>query len=560
MPVNHQETVDLRSYLRPIWRRKWLIVAITVLAAGGAYAITKLHHSSSGPPRYSSTTQVYIETADPTSVVGPNAGAPQPPDSTQMSDAGYLFTGQTITSAVYKELHLPVGSAGTVTAAPNNSGSAFYDGTSILNITATSSSPALAAKLANTYVSVYLASRSAAYASTASSDARADQQELDGLPNTTANAATRSNLQVEILSLRAQARNPQAEAYQVATATVPTSPISTGTPRSPVVYAAIAAAIALLLGVAIAFGLSMFDRRLLEVPAIEQSYGHDVLAILPHVGNASPADHGRAAIPPHLVEALRALRVNLRLSGGGKRGPRTLLVTSAMPGEGKSTLARNLALVCAEGGERVLLIDADLRRPSMTGLFAVDPESGLTQVLEGDVSPGHAVVQIISGEQQHASSNGASANGTPAGAFDAPLKTRVTGSLDLLAHGELLENPVTLLASREMETLLTSARDLYDIIVIDSAPILAVTDTVPLLDRVDGVLLVARVGVTTRDAAQRLSDTINRVGGVKVLGVVANDVRDTFLDSGYGGMYSGRYGGYGYRDSARESKQPARAG
>jgi Mrp family chromosome partitioning ATPase/capsular polysaccharide biosynthesis protein len=556
-----EEPVDAREYLRPIWRRKWLIAAIVVIAAGGAYGIAKLQHTPATPIQvthsYSTSSQIYIETIDPTSLVGAANSNTNAPQVQSMQDLALLFTLQSTVSAVYKQLHMPVGSAGSVSASIWGGPTS---GSNILVVTATSRSPQLAARLNNTYVNVWLGLRSARYQAAAQAQATQIRQELRSVANTPANATTRSQLQIQALGLEQEARNPQAGAYQIAPA-APGSAVSSGgsagaTPPSPTRNAAIGAGVGLLIGLALAFGLNFFDRRMLRVNAIQAGYGREVLSVLPHVADAAPVADEQPILPLPLVEALRALRISLRLSGG-KRAPRTILVTSAMPGEGKSTLARNLALVCADGGERVLLIDADLRRPSVPRLFGIEPVRGLTHVLAGSLSPGNAVVHVIK-PTVPPSPNGAATNGhgTVTSSFDAPIAGAGTGSLDVLAHGDLHSNPVTLFGSHAMETLLTSAREQYDVVIIDSAPILAVSDTVPLLSQVDGVLIVARLGVTTRDAAARLNETVSRVPDTTILGVVANDMRDTFLDTSYGGMYSSRYGGYGYRGA--DEQQPVR--
>jgi Mrp family chromosome partitioning ATPase len=523
-----------------------MIALIVVLAAGGTYALASLHRGASPPPRYVSKTEVYVEVADPAALVGTTA-VPQPPDAQQISDLAFLFTGQAIMQAVSQRLGMPAAKAGSVVAAPLNSSSTFYSGTSIIVVTATSRSAKMAARLANAYVDSFLESRRRAEAAAATAQANALQLSLS---NATSSAGAGQSVQVQILELRTQARNPSAGASQVAPAQVPTAAEPVAAQRSPAKDALLGAIVGLLLGVGIALGISLFDRRLLRVAAVEASYGHPVLAVMPRVTDAAPLHEGRAVIPLALVETLRALRVNLRLTSG-KHPPRTVLVTSAMPGEGKSTLARNLALVHADGGDSVLLIDADLRRPSVPALFAIEGHSGLTHVLSGERWLSTAVVSVQGAHEPPRGTDGGLLSRWRA---EQPAERNHHGSLDVLTHGELLDNPVTLLASRAMEELLAAARKRYDIVIIDSAPILAVTDTVPLLGLVDAVVLVARLGVTTRDAAERLTETLKRVPEAKVVGVVANDLRDTFLDSGYGGMYSSRYGGYGYRSSSDEPK------
>lgn len=535
-----EQALDLRDYLRPIWRRKWLILAIVALATAGTYVLASRQRSAAERTKhYTSSTEVYIEVADPVQLIG-SSGVPNPPDGQQMSDLATLFTAQAITQAVYHRLVMPVGSAGSVNAGLLNTGSAATYGTSIILVQATSRSATLAARLANAYVDEFFASRSRSEAAAATADSNATRAQLDSLPNIPSNASERRTLLLQIAQYDVVARNPSAGAYQVSPAPVPTAAIASGSSHTPIVDALIGLVVSLLLGIGIAFGLGLFDRRLLRVSAVESSYGRSVLAVLPHVSKPTRVLDGRPVVPPEFVESLRSLRLNLRLVRD--RSPqRTLVVTSAVPGEGKSTVAGNLALVCLESGDRVLLIDADLRRPSISEWFGIDSQIGLTHVLRGEASLADAVVTLKQ------------PLGTPAS------DPRFRGELDVLVHGDVLDDPAPLLASRGMAATLDAASRRYDLVIIDTAPLLAVADTLSMLSSVDAALVVARLGVTTRDAAEHLTEIVARVPDAHVLGTVANDARDTFLDGGYGGLYSGRRGGYGYRNghggTAREPKK-----
>ena len=554
---SQEQTLDLRDYLRPLWRRKWLILVIVVLATAGTYVLASRQRPAAAQAKqYASSNQVYIEVADPVQLIGSTTGAPPtPPDGQQMSDIATLFTAQAITTAVYQRLGMPVGSAGSVSASLLNSGSAATFGTSIIVVQATSRSAKLAALLANTYVAEFLESRKRAEAAAASADADATQTQLNSIARLPSNASERQTLLLQITQLRGVVRNANAGAYQINSATVPTASLPVGASRAPIVDAVIGGVVGLLLGIGLAFGLSLFDRRLLRVSAVGSSYGRAVLAVLPHVSKPARRLHGHAVVPPEFVESLRSLRINLQLLRNGPP-PRTLVVTSAVPGEGKSTVAGNLALVCVESGERVLLIDADLRRPSIFEWLGIDAEVGLTHVLRGEASLPDAVVTLQLADGARPSENGSSPRGAPVS------DPRSRGVLDVLVHGDVLEDPAPLLASRAMAATLDAVGRRYDVVIVDTAPILAVADTVPMLSAVDAVLLVARLEVTTRDAAERLTEVLERVPHANVLGVVANDVRDTFLDRGYGGLYSGRRGGYGYRngDGSRERKIATKAG
>jgi Mrp family chromosome partitioning ATPase len=255
---------------------------------------------------------------------------------------------------------------------------------------------------------------------------------------------------------------------------------------------------------------------------------------------------GHATTPPQFVEVMRSLRVNLRLAGGGQ-APKSVIVTSALPSEGKSTVVRDLAFAFADAGERVLVIDCDLRRPSLAKVFCVRPETGLVNILRRDVMPAEAVMTVFR-TTQPASSNGS------AGQPLAPGDPRANGSISIIAHGERIESPAALLSSKAMSDLLESAALMYDIVILDTSPILTVSDAVPLLDKVSSVLFVARLGMTTREAAERLTDLGRRVPGMNLVGVVVNDMRDSYVDEGYG-----YYSTYGYSYTQAEADRAATA-
>lgn len=543
---------DVRDYVRPIWQRKWLILAIVVLATAGTYLLASRQRTADERNKqFAASTEVYIQVANPADLVNAN-GAAVPPDGQQMSDIATLFTAQPITNAAYRTLGMPVGSAGTVNVGLLATGSAATYGTNIIVVQATTTSAPLAARLANAYVAQWLASRKRSEAAAATSQANATRAQFDSLPRTSVNASERRTLALQIAQLRATAVNPSGGAYQVSPAAVPLTALPLGG-HGPIFDAAIAAVVALLLGIAVAFALSFFDRRILRVSSVESSYHRTVLAVLPHVSKPERKVDGHTIVPRAFVEPLRSLRVNLRLLRDGAP-PRTVVVTSAVPGEGKSTVAAHLALVCAESGERVLLVDADLRRPIISKWFGIEARAGLTQVLRGEVPLADAIVTVYRPQGAPASSNG-----TQHAA--ASVDPRLRGGLDVLLHGDVVDNPGPLLASQTMATTLAAVSKRYDVVVVDTAPILAVADAVPMLGGVDAVLFVARLGVTTRDAAERLAELATRVPHANVVGVVANDVRDTSIDGGYyGAAYSDRRSGYSHGNGSNGGGSRHRGG
>lgn len=192
------------------------------------------------------------------------------------------------------------------------------------------------------------------------------------------------------------------------------------------------------------------------------------------------------------AENYRTLRTNLQFAALSK-GPQALLVTSASPGEGKTTTVGNLGVILAQAGQRVCLIDADLRRPGLHRLFGVSNATGLTTALVQE----KALEEVAQ-------------------------PTRVAG-LDLVTSGPVPPNPAELLASKQMQRFLELAAATHDVVILDSPPVLAVSDASVLASRVDGVVLVIRARATPQDAVRRAAAQIEGVQG-KVLGVLLNAV------------------------------------
>jgi Mrp family chromosome partitioning ATPase len=185
----------------------------------------------------------------------------------------------------------------------------------------------------------------------------------------------------------------------------------------------------------------------------------------------------------------------------------------------------------------------------MERLFGLESGNGLVQVLRGEVALPEVTLRAVPRRIAEGSANGhgpASQNGDP----------RKGGSVDVLTHGERVDNPVGLLSSERMTMLLDEASRAYDVVLLDTSPVLTVADSVPLLEVVDSVLVVTRLGQTTRQSADRFTDLIERLSDVNFAGVIANDRREQFDDEGYGSY--GRYGyGYYYRGKSSERKQKA---
>ncbi len=258
--------------------------------------------------------------------------------------------------------------------------------------------------------------------------------------------------------------------------------------------AILAAAIGLLLGVLAAFIATIADTRVRNEAAVAR------VTDLPVLGIVTRAKRGTGAAlvvarEPHdpVTEDMRRIQSALAFAAlDGKS--RRLLITSSSPGEGKSTFASNLALTLADAGERTLVVDADLRRPRVDELFGIDGSVGLTTTLMGEVELEDAIVAW-----------------------------RGTGP-DVLTSGALPPNPATIVTSQAFRSLLDSASERYDAVIIDSPPVLTVADSNLLAPLADGVVIVVDSSKTRRPQLANTVRSIESAGG-RILGIVLNKSR-----------------------------------
>ncbi|MFZ0999146.1 MAG: CpsD/CapB family tyrosine-protein kinase, partial [Candidatus Sulfotelmatobacter sp.] len=222
-------------------------------------------------------------------------------------------------------------------------------------------------------------------------------------------------------------------------------------------------------------------------------------------------------------ESYRALRTSLLLTNLGAP-PKVIMITSALPQEGKTTTSMNTALVLAQKGIRVLLIDADLRRPSIHKILGMGPRSGLSNVLTGSAT----LQQTIT-------------------------RSSILPNLSILPAGTPPPNPAELLASANMRDVLEELRGQYDHIVLDTPPTLSVTDAVVLSPRADAIVLVIRSGQTTKQALRRSRDILTQVNA-KVSGVLLNAVDLSSPDYYYYYEYQSKYSRY-YRDESHDGDE-----
>jgi capsular exopolysaccharide synthesis family protein len=385
----------------------------------------------------------------------------------------------------------------TITAAPESN---------IATVAATTTSPTLAALIANTYVQKFVTEQDAktrAYFRSALAHVR---KQLAALSPAQRIGTDGLNLQERAQSLALLAEL-QPNTVQIAQkAAVPTSPSSPRTSRN----ALIGGMLGILLGLSFAFLLERLDPRIRGSRDLEEAYRLPLLGVVPQSSALAragqPGDGTPLDIPLAESEAFHLIRARLR-SYNPSREIRTLLVVSASADEGKTTVACHLAAAAARMGSRVLLLDADLRNPNFAQLLGVDTQIGLSDVLVGATDLRSATKSI-----------GLLAN--------LANKTKA-GSLDVLSSGSSVPtNPVELIESNALRVLLAQAKSVYDLVVIEAPELTIVSDAFLLLPKVDGVVVVGRMGRSRRDVANRLRQVLD-ASGAPLVGVIANGVKRT---------------------------------
>ncbi len=286
---------------------------------------------------------------------------------------------------------------------------------------------------------------------------------------------------------------------------------------------------AVLLAVAFAFFADYMDQSFKGPDDVERVLGLPTLATLRHLRSVKersdlPFLLGNEKSFVREAEAFRTLRTSLRFAYAGE-DRRLLLVTSAGPSEGKSTVAINLAFAIAKANQRVIIVDTDFRRPSLHKAFRLKNQNGLADVLAGDITLENAV------------------------------RANLAENLDVLPRGSRPPNPSEILDSKKMHNTLADLRERYDVVILDSPPIGSVVDASVLAAQVEGIILVIEAGRLPAKYLQRVKRRVDQVGA-RVYGVVLNKVRATA--SAYGDYYYYYYySNYHYYDSEEEEAESA---
>ncbi|ANH38206.1 Tyrosine-protein kinase YwqD [Nocardioides dokdonensis FR1436] len=472
--------MELKDYLR-ILRRRWLmVVASTLIVVGAASAFT-----FTATPQYQSTARLFVSTyGDGGSGSGDVSSAYQGGLFSQQRVSSYAVLvgkSESLAQSVVEDLDLSLSASElrskvSATVSPE---------TVLIELSALDADPVQAQAIAQAY------------------------------------AMGLSDL-VRKLETPAGADDPLIKASVEDDASLPSSPV---TPQ-PVRNLGLAFVLGLLLGFGLAVARELLDTSVKTVEDVSTTTEAPLLGSIAYDASVK-TEPLVSTLDSHAprAEAFRVLRTNLQFVDVDA-ATKVFVVTSALPGEGKTTTAVNLALTLAQAGQKTLLIECDLRRPKATAALDLDSSVGVTTVLLGKVS------------------------------FEDALQEYAATGLAVLASGAIPPNPAELLQSRAMTELLTRCREQFDTIIIDAPPLLPVTDAALLSTQADGAILVVAHGRTTKD---QLAQAAQRLGAVDaaLVGAVLN-MTPSRRGRGYGASYGYGYG-YGYAPSAPEPTKPHRS-
>jgi capsular exopolysaccharide synthesis family protein len=380
-------------------------------------------------------------------------------------------------------------------------------GSNLVTIAAVASDPQMSAQIANAVGKEYISFRRAAdRAKVAQAEELVQQQITQSEGDDTAGSSQVKTLRQRLEQLRVLEALQTGNAELVQPAVVPEAPSS---PR-PGRDALIGAFLGLIVGCLGALFAATRDRRLRSVEELESIWRVPLLAAIPTSKELESLSRARTFGP--YADSFAMVRTRLRYFNLSQDAS-LILITSALPGEGKSMISWNLGLAAALSGTPTLLIEADLRRPTVASRTNHPGGLGLSDVLAG-----LAEVDAVTW------------NATADSSRDSQLNAI---QFDVLSAGTPPPNPAQLLETERMTDVLRWARNQYGFIVVDTPPSLGVPDALPLMSSVDGVIVVGRLGHTTRDASTRLEQQFANTGA-PVIGIIANGVPDQVAGGYYG--------------------------
>ena len=497
--VDFADEMTLRDYALVVWRRKWIVIIPALLTTLVAIAL-----SEAQTPMYRASAEVLVK---------------MPPNAYSLSSTGDVLSPRTVEnelqaangSALKADVRAVVGSEPTLSVSVS-------EGSDVFTFTATSSDADTAALAANTYAQICIDQQRQTLISEYATRAEVVREQLAAIESGESDSNRQAEYEFELEDLAVSTELARTGGSElIDEATPPGQPFEPNTRRTAV----LALVVGLLIGLGAAFLIDYLDTSIRDDDDLVRATGLPVLASVPMLpGKQLPdARHLTSRDQPSSpsAEAFRSLHTSLRFMAL-ERPIRTLLVTSARPGDGKTTIAANLAYAAARSGDRVLLIDCDLRKPQAHLLFAFPNEIGFTSVLLGEATIRQVAHLVPDAE-----------------------------ALAVVTAGPQPPNPSELLAGECTQKSLKRLSEAVavDLVVIDSPPVLPVSDPVVLAPLVDGVVVVASANTTARRQLQKSIERLAQVDA-PMLGTVLNR---------HDPLVSGDYS-YGYDRPSTEDATP----
>ena len=493
--MNGSQGIQLIDYVRAI-RRRWplvLIVAMVVVA-------TALTLSFSSEKQYDASAQLLFGGQQSVDILPDDTGGQVDPER-QLNTDVELIKLDAVAEAVRRRLRLTtpieelLESVSTETSTSSD----------IVTVTARAPSGRLAAATANAFVDEYVSFRRRSARESFLSAARLAQTRIDALSPAEQDTEEARQLRARQRELEISAALQTGGVRVVRRAGLPASPAR---PR-PRLSAVLGALLGLLLGAALALALEFADRRLRDEHAIEEIFDLPVIGAIPPRPRRGGPDHIQR-------EAYGMVAANVRLAA--TEDAKVIMVTSPSPEDGKTSVSLGLARALARIGVRVILIEADLRRPSIARYTGLQQPGGLTALLEGRTTHlAHEITWLDAATMEPVTLDG--------------LKDGL--SFAVLTAGAVPPHPQRLLARPDMAAVVETARSLADIVIIDTPPIGTVNDPMTLSRLIDVVVLVARANKTTKDAARRAVRSLRPLTP-QVTGIVVTDADVVDQQSYYG--------------------------
>jgi Mrp family chromosome partitioning ATPase/capsular polysaccharide biosynthesis protein len=512
--TSESQQTTLVDLLRPLRRRGWIVLLVIAIAVGSAIGMSLAQtkkYSAAGTFQFSDESHDF-------GLVGVQVAPTLTPAQLANTAAQTIDQPQVVTH-VKRALH----SSSSIPQLASSVSASVDPNANLVHVQATSNSATGAASLANAFTTAAVAVAN----DTQRAGYRASAKDLARHAPPKSDFAATSVYQEELGRLRALA-TIASPASVTSRAQVPSGPSSPRTARN----AAIAAFLGLLVGLVLVYVLESIDRRLRSARDVEEGWGYPLLGRVREDALGHSPNNRDAARLAHAIdwEQFRILRRNLEFVTADE-GHRVVAVTSAMPQEGKTTVACFVAFASAAAGKRTLLVECDLRRPVLAERLSLEPHPGLSDFVASRANPADVlqVVRFTDPVSAAVPTNGSGPHGD---------STLFHHEVTCITAGSVTQHPVEILDSSAFNVMLDEVRRVYDLVILDTAPLLPVVDALEVIGKSDVVIVCGRATKLTRGQARAGKEALDRVPQSKI-GLVVTGMRPTRDE--YGAGYDGYY-------------------